>query len=214
MISGFKRKIVVVDDEPLIRTLIADKLIGLGFEAWTAKDAFEAKKKVRDHDPDGLIVDLDLGSGPTGIELITSLGALNPNLAFVLLTNFAPAQWELRSAKHLRYVKKSEVLDFSMLVAALDEVLSGKAKPAAKAEITTTGDVSNLTKKQLNVLSLIAEGKTNQEISELVGVSLGAVEQSVKRIYATLGLESRAQSNRRVAAAQLYSQTMGSRRVV
>jgi len=211
MANDFLRKVVVVDDEPLIRTLIADKLSGLGFEAHSASGAIEAKKLVRQHDPDALIVDLDLGNGPNGIELITSLEAVNPSLAFVLLTNFAPAQWELKVAKNLKYVKKSEVLDFSTLVAALEEALQGRARKTDNQSNSFGSQVSKLTKNQLQVLSMIAKGKTNQEISQELDVSLGAIEQTIKRIYAALELDARAFANRRVTAAQMYSQTMGTR---
>jgi DNA-binding NarL/FixJ family response regulator len=211
MASDFLRKVVVVDDEPLIRTLIADKLSGLGFEAHSASGAIEAKKLVRQHDPDALIVDLDLGNGPNGIELITSLESVNPSLAFVLLTNFAPAQWELKVAKNLKYVKKSEVLDFSTLVTALEETLQGRAKKVDRTAGHTHNKVAKLTKNQLQVLSMIAKGKTNQEISQELAVSLGAIEQTIKRIYSALELDARAFANRRVTAAQMYSQTMGTR---
>lgn len=207
--ADFERRIVVVDDEPIIRTLIASKFQELGFEAWPAADAIEAKKLVKAKDPDALVVDLDLGPGPTGIELITSLNAINPSLGFVLLTNFAPAAWELKAAKNLKFVKKSEVLDFAVLVSALEEALQGRFGLTTEPSSSEAGPVSKLTKKQLIVLSKLAQGKTNQEISSDLEVSLGAVEQTIKRIYLTLGLEGRARASRRVAAARLYSRTMG-----
>lgn len=209
MAQEFRRRLVVVDDEPIIRTLIAAKFTELGFEAWPAADALEAKKLVKAKDPDALVVDLDLGPGPTGIELITSLNAINPNLGFVLLTNFAPAAWELKAAKNLKFVKKSEVLDFGILVRALEETLQGRFGSTTESSNAGAGPVSKLTKKQLVVLSKLAQGKTNQEISSDLEVSLGAVEQTIKRIYLTLGLEGRARASRRVAAARLYSRTMG-----
>jgi DNA-binding NarL/FixJ family response regulator len=207
--ADFERRIVVVDDEPIIRTLIASKFQELGFEAWSAADAIEAKKLVKAKDPDALVVDLDLGPGPTGIELITSLNAINPSLGFVLLTNFAPAAWELKAAKNLKFVKKSEVHDFAVLVSALEEALHGRYGFATESSDSGAGPVAKLTKKQLVVLSKLAQGKTNQEISSDLEVSLGAVEQTIKRIYITLGLEGRARASRRVAAARLYSRTMG-----
>lgn len=212
MDQRFRRKVVVVDDEPIIRTLVADKLSSLGFEAWPAPDALAGKQLVNKYDPDGLIVDLDLGPGPNGIELITMLNAINPGLGFVLLTNFVPAAWELKVAKNIRFVKKSDVLEFSLLVEALEQVLTGRIQSATSDESQTIKLIKSLTKKQLRVLSLVAEGKTNQEIADEQSVSLGAVEQTMKRIYAALHLEDRARANRRIAASRLYTEVIGPRR--
>ena len=205
----FKRRILVVDDEPIIRTLIRDRFAALGFEAWAAADAFEAQKIAKQKDPDALVVDLDLGPGPTGIELITAIAAKKPELGFVLLSNFSPAPWELRVAKHLAFVHKSQVLDFQNLVDALDEVLRANTR---KNQITNLGSTSKalpLTKKQTRVLALLSQGFSNQEIADELAVSKGAIEQAVQRIYRALGLDESTASSRRVAAARLYSRIMG-----
>jgi hypothetical protein len=85
--------------------------------------------------------------------LIISLGAINPNLALLSLANLAPAQWELRSAKNLRCAKEGDVLNFPMLLVALDEVLSGKTKPV-KPEVVTSSfgatPLRSLMKKEID----------------------------------------------------------------
>lgn len=212
MTEGLGRRVIVVDDEPMLRTLIADRLNTLGFEAWAAADAFEAKKLFGEHDPDAFVVDLDLGSGPTGIELITSIAAKSAELGFVLLTNFTPSPWEMKSAKNMAFVKKSDVLDFGYLVSALNEVLTNNPRSKAMFRQPPKGALSELTKKQLLVLSLLAEGKTNAEIAAILTVSQGAIEQSVKRIYLALGISASDGNSRRVTAAQLYTRSMGPRR--
>ena len=102
MTSDFQRRIVVVDDEAIIRTLVSERLEKLGFQSFMAADALSAKKIVLKHDPDALIVDLDLGDGPSGTELISALVEINPSLGFVLLTNYIPAASEMKVAKNLR----------------------------------------------------------------------------------------------------------------
>lgn len=205
----FTRRILVVDDEPIIRTLIADRLKMLGFESWAAADAFEAQKAVKAHDPDALIVDLDLGGGPTGIELITAVAAKRPELGFVLLSNFLPAAWEMRAAKNLAFVRKSEVLDFQKLIDVLEEVLSDAGKTQVSLPASTSDPIAGLTKRQVRVLALLADGLTNQQIAEELGVTKGAIEQAVQRIYAALELSETQSGSRRVRAAKLYSKTMG-----
>ena len=199
----------MVDDEPIIRTLIADRLNTIGFEAVTAADAFEAQKIVVKFDPDALLVDLDLGQGPTGIELITALGAKHPDLGFVLLSNFIPAAWEMRAASNIAYLAKSEVLDFQNLVEVLEQVLTNAGKSSSQKMIGSTQSIYKLTKRQTKALSLLAEGKTNEQIATELGVTRGAVEQTVQRIYATLGLNDGETGSKRVRAAKLYSKTLG-----
>lgn len=205
----FKRRILVVDDEPIIRTLIRDRFSALGFEAWAAADAFEAQEIAKRRDPDALVVDLDLGPGPTGIELITAIAAKKPELGFVLLSNFSPAPWELRVAKHLAFVHKSQVLDFQNLVDALDEVLRETAQKTKSTGTSSTSEPLPLTKKQTRVLALLSQGLSNQEIADELAVSKGAIEQAIQRIYRALSLDESLAGSRRVSAARLYSKIMG-----
>jgi DNA-binding NarL/FixJ family response regulator len=206
---SFIRRVVVVDDEPIIRTLIADRLNTIGFEAVSVADAFEAQKVVQKFDPDALLVDLDLGQGPTGIELIAALGAKRPELGFVLLSNFLPAAWEMKAATNMAYLAKSEVLDFEKLVEVLEQVLTNIGKSSRQKQVGSAQPVYKLTKRQTKVLSLLAEGKTNEQIATALGVTRGAVEQTVQRIYATLDLNDGETGSKRVRAAKLYSKTLG-----
>ena len=123
----FARKILVVDDEPIIRTLIAERLAQSGFETFTAQDALSAKRVMLTEDPDALVVDLDLGDGPSGTELITALSALNPALGFVILTNYIPTPAELKASEHIEYLNKRDVSDVQLIVEALDRVLRDRA---------------------------------------------------------------------------------------
>lgn len=206
---NFKRRILVVDDEPIIRTLVRDRFVALGFEAWAAADAFDAQALAKKHDPDAFVVDLDLGSGPTGIELITAIAAKKPELGFVLLSNFSPAPWEMRVAKNLAFVHKSEVMDFENLVTALNEVLTGDPRRSKSVSSQNSVEPLKLTKKQIKVLSLLSEGLSNHEIADQLGVSKGAIEQTVQRIYTALKLDESGTGSRRVAAARLFAKTMG-----
>lgn len=211
MVEGLGRRIVVVEDEPILGSLISDRLRLIGFESWHAIDAFEAKNLVLQHDADAMIVDLDLGSGPTGMELVLSVSALNPNLGFVLFSNFTPTPWELSSATNLTFVRKKDVKQFHELLQALEAVL--RYAPTAGTEMGSSPatELSTLTGKQLKTLELMALGFSNPEIAKELGVSKGAVEQTAKRIYTALGLSEKGK-NRRVQAVQLFNRNMGPRR--
>jgi DNA-binding NarL/FixJ family response regulator len=209
--EDFARRVLIVDDEPMIRLLLEEHLVSAGFETQTAQDALEAKRAVAKFDPDVLIVDLDLGDGPSGIELITMISKLNPALGFVLLTNYSPTALELTSAKHLVYLNKRDVEDVRRVVDAIDEVLgssaSGLAAPAERAE-----PLADLTKNQLELLGMIAQGLTNDEIARRRGVTTRSVEQGVYRVYKALGLSRDGSVSMRTSAARIYSSHFGLRR--
>lgn len=211
--EDFRRIVVVVDDEPILRALIADRLRSLGFEAHPAANALEAKKLVAKVDPDAVIVDLDLGPGPNGIELIVALGAQNPELGFLLLSNFSPTPAEMKSARNVEFVSKSEILEFSHLVDALERVLQDSASASKKVGNEGSTELSTLTKKQLTVLSHLAAGMSNSEIAERQKVSIGAIEQAIHRIYLKLGISSSESSSRRVVASKMYSNHFGPTRI-
>lgn len=205
----FQRRIVVVDDEAIIRTLLAERLNKLGFQCFEASDALSAKRMVLKHDPDALLVDLDLGDGPSGTELITALTEINPSLGFVLLSNYIPAPNELKIAKNLRYVNKRDVTNISILVDALESVLRHGNRVDDEIQ---QGQLSKLTKSQLDILGLLAKGLSNPEIAAKRSVSVRAVEQTVRRIYLALGLTNQPGQSNRVTAARIFSSEMGLRR--
>ena len=211
MSDGLSRRIIVVDDEPILRTLVSDRLKAIGFEAWPASDAFEAKSLVRLHDPDALVVDLDLGKGPNGIELILSLQKSNPHLGFVLMTNFTPSKWEMSSASNLSYVQKKDVSNFAILTEALDEVLLNLPIDRRSFNKLPASKLDKISKRQLETLALISQGLSNGEVASRLGVSVGAVEQTMKRIYSALGIVGTSGVSRRVTASGIYVKEMGQR---
>lgn len=211
MIDGKSRRIVVVDDEPILRTLVADRLISFGFDAWPAENAFDAKRLVAQQDPDALVVDIDLGSGPNGLELIQSLARSYPHLGFVLLTNFTTSSWELSVAENVGYVRKADVTNFSTLLAVLEEVLTNAPKTSRRFGSSPADGLAGLSKHQISVLSLVTRGLSNKEIADHTGVSVGAVEQTLKRIYSALDLASSSNMSKRVSASRLYLRSRGSR---
>ena len=208
MDQSFIRKVLLVDDEPIITTLLAERLSQLGFETFIATDALSAKKIALKSDPDAVVADLDLGEGPSGIELIAALAAINPALGFVLLTNYTPTASELKAAPKLRYLNKRDVLNIELVVEALESVMTESNRPALEIKPSF---LSKLTSGQLEVLGMIAKGFSNQEIALERKVGLRAIEQTISRIYSTLNLSRSSGGSARVAAARIFTIEMGLR---
>lgn len=210
MAAVFARRVLIVDDEPIIRNLIAERLQQLGFEVQTAADALSAKRTMLRFDPDALIVDLDLGDGPSGTELIAALHELNPALGFLLLSNYVPTPAELSSASHVAYLNKREVTNIQKLIDALDSVL--RLENPGMIASNPESRLAVLTKNQLEILGLLAKGLSNSEIAQKRNVSTRAVEQAIFRIYNALNLQKEPGSSRRVSAARIFASEMGLRR--
>jgi DNA-binding NarL/FixJ family response regulator len=202
------RRVLVVEDEVFINSLLVQALNQAGFEAQGVSSAVEAKRAVARFDPDAMIVDIELGDGPSGLELIASLSRSNPGLAFVVLSSFRPTAADLNDLKDIAYLSKKEVVDSQVLVKTLDSALKGVLSDEAKS--LKSSPLSVLTKLQLETLKLIAQGHSNSEIAKLRKSTVRAVELLVSRIYDALGLSNEdSHGSQRVKAARIYIKEAG-----
>lgn len=207
------RRILVVEDDALLRELIATALRSRGFEVASAATAAEARKAFPAEDPDGAVLDVNLGPGPTGFDLAVSLRGLRPGLPIVFLTNLPDARFASGSEADVptgvAYLRKTAISDIDSLVGALDEVLRGKVTGANRHDRDRDRPLAHLTRNQVAVLTLLAEGRTNAQIAQERGISVKAVEEVLGRIFDALGLASATDGNLRVAAARRYLSATG-----
>ena len=211
-VDEFRRRIVVVDDESIIRFLLTSLLEQSGFECWPAENAVEAIRLMRKVDPDVAIVDLDLGSGASGAELITAIRLENEAIGIVLLSNFLPKKTEKLALDRVVYLHKSDAQNSQVLIDAIDVSVGKGASGSFTSEIMTSDSIQSMTSNQQEVLGLLAQGKTNQEIADALGTGLRAIERTISRIYIKLGLASKPVGARRVEAARMFMLTIGSSR--
>ena len=212
MRTSYQRRLIIVDDEPIIRSLLAHRLAEVGFETHSAKDALEAKRMFEKVDPDAMVVDLDLGDGPSGTDLIAALSAKNPAVGFVLLTNYTPTPAEMKSAPHIAYLSQREVESIELVVDALNTVMRDNDPRTELFTVQDDSPLAKLTTKQLEVLRLVAKGLSNAEIAKRRELGVRAVEQTVHRIYQALDIGDDETMSPRVLAARIYSAQMGLRR--
>jgi DNA-binding response OmpR family regulator len=85
----FVRRVLVVEDEALLRSLLEANLLSQGFDVQVAEDAMSATKTVASFDPDVLVVDIDLGEGLNGLELVSALGRADSTRGYVILSNYS-----------------------------------------------------------------------------------------------------------------------------
>lgn len=204
----FSRSVLVVEDDDLLRELIAVALEGRGFRADTAATAADAKRLFSRGDHDALVIDVNLGPGPTGFDLAEALRQKAPHVAIVFLTNLPDPRFAGRKEAALpsgvAYLRKSLLGDVDELLTALDVVLRGQKADAYRQDRDPARPLAALTSKQLAVIALAAQGKTNAQIAAERGVSVKAIEDTLGRAAQSMGIDSETEGNLRVAVVRRY----------
>lgn len=200
------RRVLVVEDEPLIRSLVTSVLATAGFEARGVDTAGLAIAALREFDPDALVVDLDLGDGPGGEEVLAWAERATPWVALVVLTNASsPAVLGVdrtRIPARAAYLHKRSLKDAGSLIETLQQVLLDQ--PPRRDDATVADPLSGLSRDQLEVLRLVAAGLSNAEIGSRRGTSAHGVEQIVQRLIGRLGVVKGGSTNPRVQLARIY----------
>ena len=203
------RRVLVVEDQPAMRVLLCDMLTHRGFQVTAAGDAAEATRLFADTDPDVLLTDIDLGSRPTGIELATILTGLAPHMAVVFLSSFpgAVAASGRPGPEGAVFVSKLDVTSPEVVLDAVEAALRSTIPPAPSS--VRASPLAGLTRRQIEVLGLVARGWSNKQIARERGTTTRAVERTVSRIFTRLGLGPASGTNSRVRASGLYLAEFG-----
>jgi DNA-binding NarL/FixJ family response regulator len=202
MSRDFVRRVLVVEDEALLRALLKSTLENHGFEVEIAPDAVIANRTVKTFDPDVMVVDIDLGEGLNGLELVSALGRQDSTRGYVILSNYSANVKNVPEVPYISYLNKQVVETPELLIEEIEGVLRGRASNFAVAEAT------KLTPAQIDILKMLSDGMTNNQIAERKNQSLRGVEQLIARTYNAMGLKKHSGQSRRVLAVQFYKQLM------
>jgi len=211
----YKRTVLVVENDDFLRSLIADSLENSGFQVATASNGLDAKRLITSVDPDAVILDIDLGAGPTGLDVASQLTLITPEVGIVFLTDlpdprFAREQHEVK--KNQAYLNKKLLTDSMVLIEAIEAVLLESGVETYRHDQLTNRPLANLSRTQLQILKLVSEGKTNQQIADIRQRSLSATESAITRTLEELEILKDADQNVRVAAAAKYFEAITSLR--
>lgn len=206
------RRLIVVEDEPLVRSLLVHELVRAGFDVRAADTAAQARRLVDEFDPDVMLLDVDLGAGPSGIHLAHAFATTRPEIAVLILTKYPDARSASADGLDLPatvgFLRKHLVNDSAYLLSALEKVLGDKAAEVRQDKAIPNA-LAGLNDKLFTVLKLIADGYVNSEIAARTGTSTKTVERHIEQLYEALGIETRGELNPRVAAAKLYYSEVG-----
>jgi DNA-binding NarL/FixJ family response regulator len=205
------RRLLVVEDEHLVALFLKEVLEDAGFEVKVAEDAAEAIKIAKTFDPDIAVLDINLGEGPSGVELAFILDRKYPGIALLILTRHP----DLRTAGYgpddipedCGFLRKDLVNDSSFLTQAIEDVISRKSK--VRQDEDPSRPLGALSAHQIEILRMAATGLTNAAIASHRKTSSRAVEQSLRGIYSSLGIEVDGDLNPRVEAVRMFIAAAG-----
>lgn len=210
--AKIKRRVLVVDDDTLLASLISGSLIEAGFLVETAADSAVARKQIKLFDPDLVLLDLALGDGPSGIHLAHALHSTRPDIAILVLTKYSDAKSISSEAQELPdsvgFIRKQLIAETGELVDAIEQVLADRPF-AVRQDRQGAAPFLSLPSRGQEVLRLLAESCSNQEIANRLGMSVKSVERWIDRIYQDLEIETSGSTNPRVAAATKYLRAIG-----
>lgn len=210
---GGGRRILVVEDDPMTRGLLADVLEGAGFVVVSVSNAADARRAAAAADPDGLVLDVDLGPGANGFDVADALLVAYPYLGVLFLTHLPDSRFAGRELESLPpgagYVRKERLSEPGVLVAAVDSALRGAAVKQPRDDRDPDRPLGTLTATQIEVLRMIAQGLTNQQIADARATSVQAVVQTITRAMQAIGAPESSEGNARVVAARRYMRAAG-----
>jgi DNA-binding NarL/FixJ family response regulator len=215
-VNASRPRVVLADDDVLLREGLSSLLDRSGFEvAGQAGDAAGLIELVRRERPDLALVDIRMPPefSTEGLAAAQLIKRHYPQTAVVVLSAHVEVEHAmdlLANGERTGYLLKSRVTDVTEFVQTLHRVIRGGSAvdPELVQELVAARRPDNpldeLTGREREVLALMAEGRSNAGIGQVLWVTEGTVEKHVRSILMKLRLPESAEVHRRVLAVLAY----------
>ena len=210
-------RVVIADDAMLIREGTARLLEDAGVQvAGKAGDAQQLLQIVATEHPDVAIVDIKMPPTFTdeGLAAAEQIRSSHPEVGVLVLSQYLESRYATRLLEHhpeaCGYLLKERVSDISVLKDAIARIAEGECvlDPTIVARLLKRprrpGPLDDLTEREREVLALVAEGRSNHAIAELLVLSPKTVEAHIGRVLAKLDLDDTPDYHRRVLAVLAF----------
>jgi DNA-binding NarL/FixJ family response regulator len=210
-------RVVVGEDQPIVREGVVHVLAEAGFDVVAAAgDAEDLVRKARAHVPDVVITDIQMppGLADDGLRAACEIRSTQPDVGVLVLSQFLEDHYPLEllgdRAEGVGYLLKDRVGDLPSFIDAVRRVAHGGSAldPAVVSRMVgrqrSDSPIDSLTPREREVLSLMAEGRSNPGIADALFISVSAVERHVTSIFDKLDLRPAAEHHRRVLAVLQY----------
>ncbi|MEJ6815786.1 response regulator transcription factor [Pseudomonas sp. LF-5] len=189
------KKVLIVDDHPLICHAIRQALAPIGFEsAGETADGADAVRMIESLKPDIVILDIGLEK-LDGLTVLKRIRRDKLDTRVLVYTSQAKENYASRclQAGASGFVSKNEPI--GKLVKAVETIADGyiffpKDAMPLLGNVETTGDIGDLTDRELQIFKLLAEGVTNSDIASRLSLSNKTVSGHKINIQSKLGVTS------------------------
>jgi DNA-binding NarL/FixJ family response regulator len=205
-------RIVIAEDSVLLRAGLTNLLTNAGFVVVAAVgDGAELLRAVEEHRPDAVVVDVRMPPTHTdeGIRAALVIRRQHPEIAVMVLSQYVEERYatDLLSTRTagVGYLLKDRVAQVSDFLDSLRRVIAGGTAldPEVVAQLLvrrSSDPLDRLTPRELEVLRVMAEGRSNSGIADALHISQSAVEKYVSSIFTKLDLAVADADHRRVLA--------------
>lgn len=210
-------RVLLADDAVLLREALAAALASAGFDVvGQAGDVPGLLALVDRQRPDVVVVDVRMPPTHTteGLEAARSIRARHPGVAILVLSQYVETRYAVDLIRDdpsgIGYLLKDRVMRVADLADAVRRVAGGGSviDPEVVARLLgrqrNHSPLDELTRREREILGLMAEGRTNQAIADRLTLELKTVEGHVRAIFSKLGLEPTTEDHRRVLAVLAY----------
>jgi DNA-binding NarL/FixJ family response regulator len=207
-------RVVVGEDQPLMRAGVVRALEEEdGFEVVAvAGNAADLLRKTRAHKPDVVVTDIQMPPDLTddGLRAAIEIRATQAGVGVLVLSQFLEERYAIElvgdRADGVGYLLKDRVGDLALFTDAVRRVARGGS--ALDPEVVqrmvgrrrTSSPLDELTPREREVITLMAEGRSNHGIADRLVVTVAAVERHVTSIFSKLDLRAVPEDHRRVLA--------------
>ena len=210
-------RVVIADDETLLREGVARLLDEAGFQVvGKAATAEELLRRVELTRPDVALVDIKMPPTHTDEGLVAAEEIRNshPEVGVLVLSHYVESRYAMRlleeHPERSGYLLKERVSDVAVLVDALQRINEGECvlDPTIVSRLMARpregSPLEELSARELEVLSLMAEGHSNEGICKKLFLSPKTVETHIRHILGKLGIGETSEYHRRVLAVLAF----------
>ena len=209
--SQLELSVLVIEDEAFTRTLVSKVIAAADFKlVGSAHNASEGIRLFRTYKPQVVVTDVDLGVGPTGLDIAAAISKISPSTGIVFITSIEDVR-TIRpnlpvAPATSKYLNKADVTNVQVLIEVIRAAYE-KAQTGPMSRFKDEGwEISKepFTDLQIELMRLISVGMSNAAIASARFTTIKSTENAISRLAKKIGIPTDDKSNQRVLIARYF----------